>query len=90
MQNIKEFELEIGGINYLVQVSLDGEEIYKVEGVYIYDEEQRRYVDTNANTQEFYNCYEDYILEAYDGFLENRKFIAAEERYDALKEEGLI
>lgn len=87
----KEIEIKVGGIEYLIQVWVDSDEMVEdVERVYLYDHNNRRYVDTNADTDEFYNYYEDYIKEAYDKYLEGLAIIAAENRYDAMKEEGLL
>lgn len=87
----QEIEIKVGGIEYLVQVLVDSDErVEDVERVYIYDHNNSRYVDTNADTDEFYNYYEDYINEAYEKYLEDRAVVAAEMRYDAAKEEGLL
>lgn len=87
----EELEIKVAGITFLVTLSVDEDEnIDQVENVYIYDHTNRCYVDTNADVDEFYNYFEDYINEAHDNHIESRAEIAAEMRYDAMKEEGLI
>lgn len=87
----EEIELEVAGIAFLVKLSIDEDgSIDKVEGVQIYDVKNRCYVNTNANTDQFYKFFEDYIIEAHDNHIESQKDISLEIKYDSRKEDAAL
>lgn len=88
---MEEIELEVAGLAFLVKVSIDEDgSIDKVERVQIYDVKNGCYVDTNANTDQFYKFFEDYIIEAIQNHLERRKDIALEMKDDSRKEDAAL
>lgn len=81
---MEEIELNIGGINYVVQVEVEDNYVVGVSGVAVYNGEV--YVDivsmTGEDTEKFFETYEDQLNEEYQAHLIAQAELAGEERWE--------